>query len=56
MLVYPFFELIRLPLKKVPQWSLLLRFFKLSKNEKPPRLPYLGSFKITSKDVIIVSY
>ena len=43
MLVYPFFKPTRLPSKKVPQWSLLLCFFRLSKYEKPPILPSLGS-------------
>jgi hypothetical protein len=43
MLVYPFFKPTRLPSKKVPQWSLLLHFFRLSKYEKPPILPSLGS-------------
>ena len=46
MLVYPFFELTRLPSKKVPQWSLLLCFFRLSKYEKPPSLPSLGSLNL----------
>jgi hypothetical protein len=42
VLVYPFFEPTRLWLKKVPQQSLLLCFFRLSKYEKPPSLPSLG--------------
>jgi hypothetical protein len=46
MLVYPFFEPTRLPLKKVPQWSLLLRFFRLSKYEKPSSLPSMGSLNL----------
>jgi hypothetical protein len=46
VLVYPFFELTRLYSKKVPQWSLLLCFFRLSKYEKPPRLPSLGSLNL----------
>ena len=46
MLVYPFFELTRLLSKKVPQWSLLLCFFRLSKYEKPPSLPSLGSLNL----------
>ena len=40
--LYPFFEPTRLSSKKVPQWSLLLCFFRLSKYEKPPSLPSLG--------------
>ena len=39
----PFFEPTRLLSKKVPHWSLLLCFFKLSKYEKPLSLPSLGS-------------
>jgi hypothetical protein len=46
MLVYPFFKLTRLSSKKVPQWSLLLCFFRLSKYEKPPSLPSLGSLNL----------
>jgi hypothetical protein len=46
VLVYPFFELTRLLSKKVPQWSLLLCFFRLSKYEKPPSLPSLGSLNL----------
>jgi len=46
VLVYPFFESTRLFSKKVPQWSLLLRFFRLSKHEKKMSLPSLGSWKI----------
>jgi hypothetical protein len=46
VLVYPFFKLTRLPSKKVPQWSLLLCFFRLSKYEKPPSLPSLGSLNL----------
>jgi hypothetical protein len=46
VLVYPFFELTRLPSKKVPQWSLLLCFFRLSKYEKPLSLPSLGSLNL----------
>jgi hypothetical protein len=46
VLVYPFFEPTRLPSKKVPHWSLLLRFFRLSKYEKPPSLPSLGSLNL----------
>jgi hypothetical protein len=42
----PFFEPTRLSLKKVPQWSLVLCFFKLFKYEKPPSLPSLGSFNL----------
>jgi hypothetical protein len=43
VLFYPFFEPTRLPSKKVPRWSLLLRFFRLSKYEKSLSLPSLGS-------------
>jgi hypothetical protein len=46
VLVYPFFESTRLYSKKVPQWSLLLCFFRLSKYEKPPSLPSLGSLNL----------
>jgi hypothetical protein len=46
VLVYPFFEPIRLLSKKVPQRSLLLCFFRLSKYEKPPSLPSLGSLNL----------
>jgi hypothetical protein len=46
VLVYPFFEPTRLYSKKVPQWSLLLCFFRLSKYEKPPSLPSLGSLNL----------
>jgi hypothetical protein len=46
VLFYPFFEPTRLSLKKVPQWSLLLCFFRLSKYEKPPILPSLGSLNL----------
>ena len=46
MLVYPFFEPTRLYSKKVPQWSLLLCFFRLSKYEKPSSLPSLGSLNL----------
>jgi hypothetical protein len=46
VLVYPFFEPTRLPSKKVPQWSLLLRFFRLSKYEKLSSLPSLGSLNL----------
>ena len=46
MLVFPFFEPTRLLLKKVPQRSLLLCFFRLSKYEKPPSLPSLGSLNL----------
>jgi hypothetical protein len=46
VLVYPFFEPTRLSLTKVPQWSLLLCFFRLSKYEKPPILPSLGSLNL----------
>ena len=46
MLVYPFFKPTRLLSKKVPQWSFLLCFFRLSKYEKPPSLPCLGSLNL----------
>jgi hypothetical protein len=46
MLVYPFFEPPRLLMKKVPQWSFLLCFFRLSKYEKPPSFPSLGSLNL----------
>jgi hypothetical protein len=46
VLVYPFFEPTRLLTKKVPQWSFLLFFFRLSKYEKPPSLPSLGSLNL----------
>jgi hypothetical protein len=46
VLVYPFFEPTRLLSKKVPQRSLLLCFFRLSKYEKPPSLPSLGSLNL----------
>ena len=46
MLVYPFFESTRLLSKKVPQWSFLLCFFRLSKHEKSPSFTSLGSLKL----------
>jgi hypothetical protein len=46
VLVYPFFEPTRLLSKKVPQWSLLLCFFRLAKYEKPSSLPFLGSLNL----------
>jgi hypothetical protein len=46
VLVYPFFEPTRQSSKKVPQWSLLLCFFRLSKYEKPLSLPSLGSLNL----------
>jgi hypothetical protein len=46
VLVYPFFKLTRLLSKKVPQQSLLLCFFRLSKYEKSPSLPSLGSLNL----------
>jgi hypothetical protein len=46
VLVYPFFEPTRLLSKKVPQRSLLLCLFKLSKHEKPSSLPSLGSLNL----------
>ena len=46
MLVYPFFEPTRLLTKKVPQWSFLLCFFRLSKHEKSPIFPSLGSLNL----------
>jgi hypothetical protein len=46
VLVYPFFEPTRLLTKKVPQWSFLLCFFRLSKYEKSPRFPSLGSLNL----------
>jgi hypothetical protein len=46
VLVYPFFKPTRLSLKEVPQWSLLLCFFRLSKYEKPRTLPSLGSLNL----------
>jgi hypothetical protein len=46
VLVYPFFKPTRLLSKKVPHWSLLLGFFRLSKYEKPPSLPSLGSLNL----------
>jgi hypothetical protein len=46
VLVYPFFEPTRLLMKKVPQWSFLLCFFRLSKYEKSPILPSLGSLNL----------
>ena len=46
MLVYPFFEPTRLLTKKVPQWSFLLCFFRLSKYEKSPSFPSLGSLNL----------
>jgi hypothetical protein len=46
VLVYPFFEPTRLLSKKVPQWSFLLCFFRLSKYEKPPSFPSLGSLNL----------
>jgi hypothetical protein len=46
VLVYPFFELTRLLTKKVPQWSFLLCFFRLSKHEKSPSFPSLGSLNL----------
>jgi hypothetical protein len=46
VLVYPFFEPTRLLSKKVPQRSLLLCFFRLSKHEKPPSLPSLNSLNL----------
>jgi hypothetical protein len=46
MLVYPFFEPTRLLPKKVPQWSFLLCFFRLSKHEKSLSSPSLGSLNL----------
>ena len=46
MLVYPFFEPTRLLTKKVPQRSFLLCFFRLSKHEKSPSFPSLGSLNL----------
>jgi hypothetical protein len=46
VLVYLFFEPTRLSSKKVPQWSLLLCFFRLSKYEIPLSLPSLGSLNL----------
>jgi hypothetical protein len=46
VLVYPFFKLIRLLTKKVPQWSFLLWFFRLSKYEKTSSFPSLGSLNL----------
>jgi hypothetical protein len=46
VLVYPFFEPTRLLMKKVPQWSFLLCFFRLSKYEKSPSFPSLGSLNL----------
>ena len=46
MLVYPLFEPTRLLTKKVPQWSFLLCFFRLSKYEKSPSFPSLGSLNL----------
>jgi hypothetical protein len=46
VLVYPFFESTRLLTKKAPQWSFLLCFFRLSKHEKSPSFPSLGSLNL----------
>ena len=46
MLVYPFSNRLDYLRKMVPQWSLLLRLFKLSKYEKPLSLPSLGSLNL----------
>jgi hypothetical protein len=46
VLVYPFFEPTRLLMKKVPQWSFLLCFFRLSKYEKSLSFPSLGSLNL----------
>ena len=46
MLVYPFFEPTRLLTKKVPQWSFLLCFFRLSKHEKSLIFPSMGSLNL----------
>jgi hypothetical protein len=46
VLVYPFFEPTRLLTKKVPQWSFLLCFFRLSKYGKSPSFPSLGSLNL----------
>jgi hypothetical protein len=46
VLVYPFFEPTRLLSKKVPQWSFLLCFFRLSKYEKSLSFPSLGSLNL----------
>jgi hypothetical protein len=46
VLVYPFFEPTRLLTQKVPQWSFLLFFFRLSKYEKSLSLPSLGSLNL----------
>ena len=46
VLVYPFFEPTRLLTKKVPQWSFPLCFFRLSKYEKSPSFPSLGSLNL----------
>jgi hypothetical protein len=49
VLVYPSFEPTRLSSKKVPKWTLLLCFFRLSKYEKPQSLPSLGSLNLHRK-------
>ena len=36
-------------MKKVPQWSFLLCFFRLSKYEKSPSLPSLGSLNLRQR-------
>jgi hypothetical protein len=54
VLFYPFFKPTRLSSKNVPQWSLLLRFFRISKNEKMAEITFSGLVKLTSKDVTIV--
>jgi hypothetical protein len=46
VLVYPFFESTRLLSKKVPHWSFLLFFFRLSKYEKLLSFPSLGSLNL----------
>jgi hypothetical protein len=46
VLVYLFFEPTRLLTKKVPQGSFLLCFFRLSKYEKSPSFPSLGSLNL----------
>jgi hypothetical protein len=46
VLVYSFFEPTRLLSKKVPQWSFLFYFFRLSNYEKTPSFPSLGSLNL----------
>jgi hypothetical protein len=56
VLVYPFFEPTRLLTKKAPHWSFLLCFFRLSKHEKSPSFPSLGSLNLHRRTLPLCVY